>query len=137
MTDETQDDELIVCYLLMRQDMASLNPGKGHAQAHHAGTLMLERSRDWDAEHREWLNTWIRQADGFGTVLCLGVSERTMIEALDIAQRIEAPHGVVTDPSYPLLDGETLHLLPVPTCAYIFGPKIKIERACAGLDLHP
>lgn len=137
MTDETQDDELIVCYLLMRQDMASLNPGKGHAQAHHAGTLMLRHAKGWNEEQKSWLAAWNAQAGGFGTVLSMGVAEGDMAKALHIARRLEVPYGVVVDPTYPLMDGDTLHLISVSTCAYIFGPKIKIERACAGLDLHP
>ena len=62
----------------------------------------------------------------------MGVAEGDMAKALHIARRLEVPYGVVVDPTYPLMDGDTLHLISVSTCAYIFGPKIKIERACAG-----
>jgi len=30
--------------------------------------------------------------------------------------------GVVHDPTYPLVDGEVVHHIPLDTCAYIFVP---------------
>lgn len=131
-------DEALVVYLLMRADMASMNTGKACAQSHHAGTQMaLHDSPHWKPEHQEWLRRWQTEAKGFGTVLCMGVSEKTMYDALEIAQRLGVPNAVVNDPTYPLLDGQTLHLFPLDTCAYIFGPKVLIQNATAGLDLHP
>lgn len=131
-------DELLVKYLLVRNDLASMNPGKGFAQSDHAGTQMvLKDMLGWSAEHQAWVRRWANDGDGFGTVLSKGVSERTMIQALDIAKRLGVPHATVLDKSYPLLDGETLHLIPLVTCAYIFGPKVLIENATRHLELHP
>lgn len=131
------EEELLVVYLLVRTDMASMNPGKGHAQSHHAGTQMALKDRQtWSAIHQNWLKEWAGDR-GFGTVLSMGCSNRQMNEALAIAGRLGFPHAVINDPSYPLLDGSVVHEFPLDTCAYIFGPKIAIERAVAPLDLHP
>jgi peptidyl-tRNA hydrolase len=130
-------EEPIVIYLLMRDELTSMNTGKACAQSHHAGTQMaLKDCLSWEPLHREWLVRWASEASGFGTVLCLGVSESTMNKALDIAARLGVPNAVVHDPAYPLIDGSVLHLLPLDTCAYIFGPKVLIANATAGLDLH-
>ncbi|USN16048.1 peptidyl-tRNA hydrolase [Brevundimonas phage vB_BpoS-Papperlapapp] len=129
--------ELLCVYLLMRTDMASMNAGKGHAQSHHAGTQMALKDRQtWTVTQQNWLRDWA-ESRGFGTVLTMGCDNRQMNEALAIATRLGFPCAVVNDPSYPLLDGSVVHLFPLDTCAYIFGPKIAIERAVAPLDLHP
>lgn len=131
-------DEQLVVYLLMRNDMKSMNTGKACAQAHHNGTKMATRhAPHWKPEHKLWWERWLDEADGFGTVLCMGVSDATMKQALDVATRLGVPTGVINDPSYPLWDGQTLHLFPLDTCAYIFGPKVLIENACRHLGLHP
>lgn len=130
-------NEQLVVYLLMRDDLASLNPGKACAQAHHAGTLIANHSKTWSPEHHEWYTIWEDEGNGFGTVLCLGANERAILQALDIAKRLDVPHGIVRDPGYPLRDGRVTHSIPLETCAYIFGPKVLIQNATAGLDLHP
>ena len=131
------EDELLCVYLLVRTDMASMNPGKGHAQSHHAGTQMALKDRHaWSTQHDDWLKAWAGDR-GFGTVLTMGCDNRQMNAALAIAVRLGFPCAVVNDPSYPLLDGSVVHQFPLDTCAYIFGPKIAIERAVAPLDLHP
>lgn len=136
------DSPQFACYLLMRTDVASLNTGKACAQSHHAGTkivydaLGLGGDTPWKQEHYDWLQTWLKEADGFGTVLTMAVDERTMAKALDIAQAIGFPNGRITDPSYPILDGKVLHTLPFTACGYIFGPLLAIRAATIGLDLH-
>lgn len=144
MTDETPTteaatapEEMLVVYLLVRTDMDSMNPGKGHAQSHHAGTQMAMKDRQvWTVKQQNMLKAWAGDR-GFGTVLSMGCTNRQMNDALAIATRLGFPCAVVNDPSYPLLDGSVVHLFPLDTCAYIFGPKIAIERAVARLDLHP
>lgn len=132
------EEELLVKYLLVRNDLASMNPGKGFAQADHAGTQMvLKDMPGWKPAHRAWVRRWAADGDGFGTVLSMGVSERTMNKALEIAKRLGVPHATILDKSYPLVDGDVVHEIPLVTCAYIFGPKVLIENATKHLDLHP
>lgn len=131
------EEELLCVYLLVRTDMASMNPGKGHAQSHHAGTQMALKDRhSWSTKHEAWLKDWAGDR-GFGTVLTMGCDNRQMNAALAIAVRLGFPCAVINDPTYPLLDGSVVHEFPLDTCAYIFGPKIAIERAVAPLELHP
>lgn len=133
----SDEAELLCVYLLVRTDMESMNPGKGHAQSHHAGTQMALKDRQtWSVKHQDWLKEWASDR-GFGTVLTMGCNNRQMNAALAIAARLGFPRAIVNDPSYPLLDGLVTHEFPLDTCAYIFGPKIAIERAVAPLELHP
>ena len=69
-------------------------------------------------------NIWQNDtSQGFGTVLVLGVNETQMRTAVDIAEKLDYVAGVVHDPTYPLMDGDFCHFLPLDTCAYIFGDK--------------
>lgn len=135
---EFAPDPEFTLYLLMRNDLESMNPGKACAQAHHAGTqVALKDWKGWSTKHQNWFAKWQQQADGFGTVLCMGVDERTMRRVLEVAARIDVPHGVIHDPTYPLRDGAAFHLIPLDTCAYVFGPKVLLAAATHALDLHP
>lgn len=130
-------------YILMRRDMASLNPGKAVAQGSHAATKFLYHVNTTAAavgpEHkdhpaRQWMNRvneWLGKR-GFGTKICLapggptpgGKDESWILEtAVKRAVAKGYPAGLVKDPSYPLKDGSVTHLFPVVTCAYIFGDK--------------
>lgn len=131
-------DPEFTLYLLMRNDLESMNAGKACAQAHHAGTQVAIRDYPgWDTRHKMWFDQWQKQAGGFGTVLCMGVNERQMRRTLEVAERIGVPHGVIHDPTYPLRDGDAFHLIPLDTCAYVFGPKVLLAAATHALDLHP
>lgn len=131
----------IACYLLMRTDLASLNAGKGMAQAHHAGTHLLYRSlKDkWSDADKHMLTVWLEQGNGFGTVFTLGAEETEIKDALAIAKSHKMIFGTVRDPSYPLRDGGVTHSLSLETCAYILGPVHEIRGALInlGLGLHP
>ena len=118
-----------VLYLLMRDDLTSLNCGKLAAQASHASNAFVKREleficsthdfgRSWDFAH------WENSTDqGFGTVLVLAVNEIQMRTAVDVASKLGFPSEVIHDPTYPLRDGDTCHFLPLDTGSYIFGDK--------------
>jgi len=116
-----------VLYILMRNDLDSMNPGKAMAQASHASNafvkdrkLMREGSRD----NEELYLTWATEThQGFGTVLVLAVNQEQMEQAVAVAKMAELESGIVHDPTYPLQDGETCHFIPLDTCAYVFGDK--------------
>lgn len=123
--------EPVYLYILMRTDMWSMNPGKQAAQACHGANQMvweIGKQKEFDDDgydaHTKNLLAW--QGDrGFGTTITLGVNEREMREtvaAVEDSENIFA--GIVHDPTYPIQDGERLvHLIPVDTCAYLFGEK--------------
>ena len=134
-----------VLYILMRTDMASMNAGKGMAQASHASNAFMHRAMNYALGHKHeaaaknWKDEETTQ--GFGTVLVLGVKEAQMNTAVDIMDNLGYLSEVVHDPTYPLVDGETVHFLPIDTCAYIFVPDKEddtMARAVLGnFGLHP
>jgi len=124
------ETSLPILYVIVRNDMASMNPGKACAQATHAANQCIYELRQ---SNDPWLQallvTWERGV-GFGTCIVLSANEREMrgiVSVLSI-HRGDAIHtGITHDPSYPLMDGETLHLIPVDTCAFAFGQKDFLE----------
>ncbi len=117
-----------VLYILMRTDLASMNAGKGMAQASHASNAFvrhvedsrIKKTKETIGLFNKWSNSTLQ---GFGTVLVLGVNEIQMRTAVDVAKSLDFVAGVVHDPTYPLVDGDFVHFLPLDTCAYIFGDK--------------
>lgn len=116
-------DMFPVLYILARNDMASLNPGKLAAQCSHASNAFVhdvQSNRPEDPMFAEWQAA---TSQGFGTVLTLAVNQEQMRTAAEVAVDMGLCAGIVHDPTYPLIDGETVHFIPVDTCAYIFADK--------------
>jgi peptidyl-tRNA hydrolase len=137
-----------ILYILMRTDMASMNPGKAIAQGSHATsqfTRQMENTMEMDmakggaipegpaADYLEWCN----QTEDFGTVLTLGVTAKELEETVAYAKELNLPCGIVTDPTYPLRDGDTTHYFPVSTCGWIFGEKETVRHLLGWFELHP
>lgn len=140
--------EDVYLYLLMRQDLASLNPGKAVAQGAHAANQMVasilfppeadSRTPEQLKQHRSWLSSWEQQTGvGFGATITLGCTEAEMRRAVETALLIRLAAGITHDPTYPLMDGSTLHLIPLDTCAFILAPKIWARVAISDLELMP
>ena len=141
------NEPLPVLYILMRMDLNSLNSGKGMSQASHASNAfakymhydMLET--DLGVECERMFNEWAATTDqGFGTVLVLGVNEREMRDAVNNAKEIGLHAGVVHDPTYPLVDGDTVHCISLDTCAWVFTPNKSdsvVGMVLGHLSLHP
>ncbi len=114
-----------VLYILMRTDLESMNPGKSMAQASHASNAFVHLA---DSGYNvrlfeEWKES---TPQGFGTVLVLGVNEAQMRTAVHVADSCGTDQivcGIVHDPTYPIVDGDTVHHVPLDTCAYVFGDK--------------
>lgn len=116
-----------VLYILMRSDLASMNPGKMAAQACHAANKFtgdLYRKSDYMLM---LFSQWQDQAKGqhFGTTIVLDVNDdltiRHIIDELKSSSNVVT--GIVLDETYPILDGKVMHTLPVFTCGYAFGDK--------------
>ena len=123
--------DLLVCYVIMRTDLASMNPGKAMAQSHHnygalKRAVRFSSDRELVAQYIKWQET---SGQDYGTVIVLGGNERGINEALAHAKRIKARVlcGWGRDDSYPLVDGDVLHTFPLNTNAFVFGTK----RSCA------
>jgi peptidyl-tRNA hydrolase len=111
-----------VLFILMRNDMQSMNAGKACAQAAHAANAVKHHFLTIikDDTLIEEFSFWETQtAQGFGTTIVLGVNETQMKETID-ALKDDYVCGIVHDPTYPVKDGDVMHLIPVDTCAYIF-----------------
>jgi peptidyl-tRNA hydrolase len=143
-----------ILYILMRNDLPSMNPGKAMAQASHAANAFMHRCGK-AAEPKEWAAS---TSQGFGTVLVLAGNE-TQIEEAVIAGKKEGYFSeVIVDPSYPcMVDREIAGLINTgfetaprvergdkvvifrkeATCAYVFGTKEDLKPILGHLPLHP
>ena len=80
-------------YILMRNDMDSMNPGKAMAQASHASNQFVATlPTDAYDIYNEWL-----QCNGFGTVLVLEVTEAQMRTSVAVADALDLVSGIVHD----------------------------------------
>ncbi len=133
-----------VLYVIMRNDMASLGPGRGMAQSNHAASVFHERIHGGevrsDSPVGQLFSRWksaTRQK--FGTCIVLQANEDAMRQAVRIAEALGFFAEVVNDPEYAVLDGDTVHMVSIDTCAYIFCDKNNpLVRAAVGtLSLVP
>ena len=138
-------------YILMRTDMTSMNPGKAVAQGAHAANQFVKTMRNCNSiceDQTEILHLWevwensavgddgIPQ--GFGTTITLGISSETILfEVVETAKKMGCAAEVTFDPSYPLVDGDVVHLIPLHTCGYVFGDKNHLSPLLRQFNLHP
>lgn len=129
----------VIQYILMRSDLASLNAGKACAQAAHAANMCVA-SIDTPPEHeltkmlREWED---ETSNGFGTTIVLAVDERKLRSRIAYAKHLGLHAGILHDPTYPLMDGASLHLIPLDTCGFIFARKSDAFPVVGDLSLYP
>jgi len=136
-------------YILMRTDMESMNPGKAVAQGAHAanqfvhemGTLATGGNGLLSVNEKLNLlmfeNWEASTPHGFGVTITLEVNLDWLELITQSAKTAGHISQVTLDPSYPLRDGDFLHLIPVITCGYIFGDKEKLKVLLSQFNLHP
>lgn len=85
-------------YILMRNDLPSLNAGKAMAQAAHAANSLTA----WWGLNRG-VEDWAKETNAFGTTIVLAVDKDTLVRRLKGAAMREnpPPHGSVYDKTYP------------------------------------
>lgn len=112
-----------VLYILMRNDLASMNPGKAMAQASHASNAFVHRYRSHSSggPTAKAFDLWENSTDqGFGTVLVLqGEMQDIAISVASLKARGFFA-DVILDPTYPILDGKIVHHVSINTCGYAF-----------------
>lgn len=125
-----------VLYILMRNDLDSMNTGKAIAQGSHASNAFVQHFHAYMQEVNakpvnmgevhanntafyEWENS---TNQGFGTVLVLEAGIKDIQSTVDIMKAMDYISGMVHDPTYPLVDGKVVHHIPLDTCAYVFVP---------------
>lgn len=144
------EDDLVL-YILMRKDMASLNhTGKAIAQAAHAANHAAESiaQNEFGTSVMAQFARWQKQSNqGFGTTLVMGGYHSRYggdkpATIYDIRKTVERSRtigfaaAVVTDPSYPLQDGATMHNFPCETCGWVFGAKEALSVVMFPFLLH-
>lgn len=109
-------------YILMRDDLDSLNPGKAIAQATHATNQfeMLAATRD-DYVFTKALAVW-RDGRDFGRCLTVAAKPHQIDEMIGVLDDDDCrmDGDVVIDPTYPITDGEVTHTLELMTCGWVF-----------------
>lgn len=125
-----------VLYILMRNDLDSMNAGKAIAQGSHASNAFVQQFHAYMQEaNAKPVNTGIVEhnrkafyewendtSQGFGTVLVLEAGVKDIQTTVDIMKAMDYISGMVHDPTYPLVDGKVVHYIPLDTCAYVFIP---------------
>ena len=109
---ETKKD--LAVYILSRNDLPSLNPGKAMAQIHHAGVQMMSKYHKSPLV-REYISSGIKNgADHFNTTLVLSGQWLDIKMTLKEVERLPNTEcGIVVDPSYPFFvdDDEIANLI--------------------------
>jgi hypothetical protein len=144
-----------VLYILMRNDLSSLNAGKAMAQASHASNAFVGHFHSYAQNYSskpvhteietstmagfaDWENS---TTQSFGTVLVLAAKMSDIKATVDIFNGLNYVTGVVHDPTYPIVDGEVVHHIPLDTCAYVFVPSKETDFIASALlkrfSLHP
>lgn len=119
--------------ILMRNDMASMSPGRAAAQASHATSMftlnaeakvaMGEDPRPIFADEHglpgyvEWKESTNQH---YGTAIVVAVNGAQLTSYVTMAKETGYQAEIVSDPSYGVKDGNVTHFLPIETCGYIF-----------------
>lgn len=132
-----------ILYILMRTDLASLNPGKMAAQASHAANMAVGFGRrvaptlvnDWEKETPSYCGTTI-VLDGGSMDSINDIIEEINVKNFDSDTKIAT--GIWHDPSYPLRDGNFTHLIPLDVCGWVFTRAGEpAQQILSSLELHP
>ena len=104
----------LVVYVLVRNDLPSMNPGKAMSQVHHAGVQMVSKYSTYPLV-TDYIADGVRQgADHFNTTLVLGANLCQIYNTRIAAESRGYAYGIVSDPSYPFIvpDQELADLIP-------------------------
>ena len=96
----------LTVYVLVRNDIPSMNPGKAMAQVHHAGVQMMAKYNHIPLV-KEYVELGTNAgAIGFNTTITLAATKsqiEMIMDRLDIGSVFNAIGQCVIDPSYPFL----------------------------------
>jgi peptidyl-tRNA hydrolase len=142
-------------YILIRNDLPSMNAGKAMAQAAHAANLFMEVEAP-NQKITEW-----KKDRGFGTTIVLSVDGNKLRNILSNAASMRQMSGYVHDPTYPYIvnkeisglidpnihtddmvfknDDEVICFRKELTCGYLFlaDGSTEQEELVGSLPLHP
>ena len=110
-----------VLYILARNDLNSMNPGKLAAQCSHASNSFVYEMFENHGYNKKLAIDWMKQTNqGFGTAIVLATDEFGLHQSIQNAQNSGFYAKIVHDPTYPIQDGKTTHLIPLDTCGWVF-----------------
>ncbi len=101
-------------YIILRNDLASLSPGKAATQASHATNDFEMKTKGLST-----VAAW-REDRTFGRCITLGGNAEVFRELKEEGKDTTIPWGVITDPTYPVTDGDITHLVSIETAAWFF-----------------
>lgn len=81
-------------YILVRNDIFSMNCGKAMAQASHASSQFVSK---YPKESKKWR----KEADGFGTTIVMEGTKEQINKVMNTSEMKLLPHGDIIDPTYP------------------------------------
>lgn len=127
---------LPVLYILMRNDLVSMNCGKAIAQGSHASNAFVKHVDQFAQEINAYsqitdnannifnsFRVWEHSTkQSFGTVLVLEAAMKDIEPRIEMFKKLGYIANIVNDPTYPIVDGSVVHHIPLDTCAYVFVP---------------
>ena len=134
-----QTESFETLYIICRKDAQSMRdyPGKVAAQASHATNLFIKTAKEENVDISGWEN---QTEQGFGTCIVLETYDwAKTIQHIKLFDALYYVTGIVTDPTYPLMDGSVLHTLPFDTCAFVYTPDRQddnVKLLLAGYSLY-
>lgn len=102
-------------YILMRNDIPSMNAGKAMAQAAHAANTFVAEHGHLATVKEDWCTegTKTKPWRHFGTTVVLAVTAEQLSFAIEKAEKADVPCGLVCDETYPFVtDREIAKLIP-------------------------
>ncbi len=120
----------LVLYVIVRNDLASLTPGKVAAQVSHASTAFMRYYANRDSVE-EWCDR-----RGFGTAVILSTDIDQLKSINEQARHTAFACGLVADPEYALVDGRFVHNIKLITCSYLFGSREALFALVGHLELY-
>lgn len=91
----------LVAYVMIRNDLPSLTPGKAAAQVHHAGVQMMVKHAGHELVKAYVADGTAQGADGFNTTLTLSANLAQIEAAIGKVRYLEALCDILVDPTYP------------------------------------
>jgi len=153
--------DYLALYVFVRTDLQSMTPGKAQAHSGHAANHFVYNHyiNSKDVERKSDIESWMKQANGFGTQINLKGTWQEVMQSVDEAHTDGFITGIVIDPTYPyIVNSEIRHLIapathmlqPVEmsdgnymcfrreaTAAYVFGYKEALQPYLSRFPLHP
>ena len=115
--------EEIKLFCIVRTGLETMTPGRIAAQVAHAASAAAKTSPK-TADSLARYTLWVKQAGTFGTTIVLNGGSSDNFNRIFVALCEEAPlnfWGEIVDPTYPILDGDTVHLVEVSTVIWYLG----------------